>query len=305
MPVVGRTQQQDRGVDGPAGHHHDVGGEPNGRAVAQFRDDRGDAAPGGVRLEPAYVGMRDQLDVGVFQGRVHADDLGVRLRADQAGEAVDAVAADAGAPVHCPPLVVLEEVHPDREVEGVQALLLQVVAQLLDARLVLHGRIRVLGAGRPLGEVLAVPPVDEVEVLGLRVVRLQVAVVQRPGGRDAVVVADFAEVLGAHAEERGAVELGVPADVVVHLGREPVSVLVVPELRCAVLPFDEDRRRVPVVPFARQVVAALQKQDPLAGGRQAVGERAAAGACADDDDVVLPGLGHAGHLRGARSAPVG
>jgi len=37
--------------------------------------------------------------------------------------------------------------------------------------------------------------------------------------------------------------------------------------------------------LARQVAAALQQQDALAGWRQLVRERAAAGARADDDDV--------------------
>ena len=76
---------------------------------------------------------------------------------------------------------VLLHVHADRQVERVQPLLLQVVAELLDARLVLHRRVGVLGARGALGGVLAVPPVHQVEVLGLAVPGLEIGVVDRPG----------------------------------------------------------------------------------------------------------------------------
>lgn len=299
MPVVRRTQQQDGGVDGAAGDDHDVRAELHGRALAapvpDRRDDRGDAAAGRVRLQAPHVRVGDHLDVVVFQGGVDTDDLRVGLRADQAGEAVDTVAADAGAGVGGPAPVVLGEVHPDRQVEGVQSLLLQVVAQLLDARLVLDRRIRVLGAGGTLGRILAVPAVDEVEVLGLGVVRLEFLVAQRPGGGEAVVVAELAEVLGTHTEERGAVELGVAAHVVIDLGRELVSVFVVPEFRCAVFPFDEDGGGIPVVAFTRKIVPAFEKENSFPRGRQSVGDRATTRTGADNDDVVMLRLGHAGH----------
>jgi hypothetical protein len=109
------------------------------------------------------------------------------------------------------------------------------------------------------------------------------------------VVPEFTEVLRAQTEECGAVELGVAAHVVVDLGRELVSVFVVPELRCAVLALDEDRGGFPVVAFAGQIVAAFEEEDPFSGGGQPVGEGAAARTGADDDDVVMPFVGHSGH----------
>ena len=123
----------------------------------------------------AHPGVGDQLDVVVRQRRVDADHLGVGLGVHHAGEAVDPVAADADAVVGRPALLVLGEVDPDRQVERVQSLLLQVVAQLLDARLVLDRPEPVRSARRPLGRVLPVPAVHQVEVLGLGVVRLEVA----------------------------------------------------------------------------------------------------------------------------------
>src|SRR5258708_4098190 len=110
-------------------------------------------------------------------------------------------------------------------------------------------------------------------------------------------MADLPEVLGTQAEQRGAVELGVAPDVVVDLRRELFAVLVVPELGGPVLAFDEDGGGLPVVPFPRKVAAAFQDQDPLAGGSEPVGECAAAGSGADDDDVVVPVVAHVSLLR--------
>ena len=144
----------------------------------------------------------------------------------------------------------------------------------------------------PFGGVLAVVAVDEVQVLGLGVVRLEVVVADRPGRRQAAVVPDLAEVLGPQAEQRRAVELRVPADVVVDLGRELVAVPVVPELRRAVLAAHEHRGGVPVVALTRQVVAPLEQQDPLARRRQPVGQGPSSRSRADHDDVVVLVSGH-------------
>jgi hypothetical protein len=72
--------------------------------------------------------------------------------------------------------------------------------------------------------------VYEVQPLGLGVVGLEDRVAQRPGGRDAAVVADLAEVALPQAEQDRAVELGVAADVVLLVGLELRAVLVDPLL---------------------------------------------------------------------------
>ena len=285
--VVGRAQQQQRRVQRTAGHHDDVGGQGDGAAVAQRGDDPGDGPARRVGLQPLDVGVGEQLDVVVLERRVDADDLGVGLGPDQAGEAVDPVAPDARTGPGRPAVGVLDEVDADRQVERVQALLLEVVAELLDARLVPDRRERIRGAGRALGGVLAVLAVHPVEVLGLGVERLQVLVADRPRGRQPAVVPDLAEVLRPEPEQRRAVELGVASDVVVQLGRELVAVPVLPELRRPVLPAHEHRRGVPVVPLPRQVVAAFQDQDALARPGQPVGESPSAGSRADHDHVVV------------------
>ena len=101
------------------------------------------------------------------------------------------------------------------------------------------------------------------------------------------MVPQLAEVLRAQPEQRRAVELRVAADVVVGLGRELVAVLVVPELGSPIPALDEHRRRAPVLPFTREVVAAFQEQHALARRCQPMRQRAAAGPGADDDHVIV------------------
>ena len=98
---------------------------------------------------------------------------------------------------------VLGEAHPQRQVKRVQAEPLQMIGQLLDMRLMLHGRVFVVPA-RGAGErVLAVLAVHPEEVLGADVIRLHVVVAQRPGRRDSVRMPDLAEVAGvAHRRRR-------------------------------------------------------------------------------------------------------
>src|SRR5439155_25281387 len=62
-----------------------------------------------------------------------------------------------------------------------------------------------------------------------------------------------------------------------------------------------DGLRDPVVLFARHVRSALNEQDALAAGRQAIGQRSTARARADDDDVKV--FVHDGSWSGAGGKP--
>ena len=209
----------------------------------------------------------------------HRDRLRVRLGVHETRVAVTPGAADARA---LRPVGLVEQ-DPARRGERVVPARRQVVDELLDARLVGDRGPRVLLAPVALGGVLAVRAVHLVQPLGLRVVRLEVVVAHRPRRREAVDVVQLAEVLRPQPVQRGAVELRRAAHVVVHLRLERGAVVVVPGLLGHVPAVDEDRARIPVRHLARQEVAALEQQDPLAGVRQRVGERAAAGAGPDDD----------------------
>ena len=126
---------------------------------------------------------------------IDAHDLRIRLPVHHAREAVQPVAPDALAPVCGVAVGVLVEQHADRQVRRMQAELHEVVVQLLDAGLVLHRRIREVAAAGAVGRVLARGAVDVVEAFRLGVPRLVVLVGERPGGGDATVVGDLAEVL--------------------------------------------------------------------------------------------------------------
>ncbi len=75
----------------------------------------------------------------------------------------------------------LVEHDPARRVEGVVTRRHEIVRELLDARLVRDGRVRVRGARRRLRRVLAAGAVHLVQLLGERVVRLQLVVGNGPG----------------------------------------------------------------------------------------------------------------------------
>ena len=218
----------------------------------------------------------------MLERRPHAEHLGIRLPMHGADEPVAVRAADARAVRH----VRLVQANPARCVERVQAGRLEVVRELLDPRLVRDGGVRIGRARESLRGVLAVGAMHLVVVLGLRVVRLELVVRDRPRGRDAVVVLQLAEVLGAQAVERCAVELGRPAHEVVDLGLERLAVAVVPHVLGDVAVVDEHVLGEPVLGLARQPVAALQEQDALPRRCEVARQRAAAGAGSDDDHVV-------------------
>ena len=99
-------------------------------------------------------------------------------------------------------------------------------------------------------------------------------------------MAQLAEILLPQPIQRGAEHLGRAADEVMHLRLERPAVAVVPGLGRDVAVLLEHRRGIPVQRLALEPVAALENQDALSRGRELAGERAAARAAADDDDVV-------------------
>ncbi len=75
-------------------------------------------------------------------------------------------------------------------------------------------------------------------------------------------------------------------------GVKGIAVGVMPDLFGLVAVLDEDGPATPIVFFARDVAPTLQEEDFLTGGSQLIGQRAAAGPGADDNDVVVSGSGH-------------
>jgi hypothetical protein len=217
------------------------------RCPVALDDDTRDRCAGRVRLELDRLRVRQQRDVVVLERRSHAQDLRVGLGVHRTRKPVAVAAAHTRAVGH----VRLVEQDSAGGVEGVVACVGQLVGELLDPRLVRHSGMRVRRTGRRLRRVLASRSVNLVDLLGLRVVRLEVVVRDRPGRRDAVVVAKLAEVLCAQPVEGGTVELRGPADVVVDLRLERFAVRVVPGVVRDVAVLHEHGLREPVLRLAR------------------------------------------------------
>ena len=183
--------------------------------------------------------------------------------------------------------VLLVEQDAQRQVERMDALRGQLIVERLDARLVRHRLVRERAARCRLARVLATLAVDVEQALGLGVVRLEGVVRQRPCRRDPVDMRHGTEVALAKAQQRRAVDLGIAADVIVQPRVERLAVLSVPGLGGLVTAMHEDFARAPVRGLARQVVAPLEDQDPLAAGGEPLRQGAAPGAAADDDQVVV------------------
>src|ERR1043166_2662930 len=120
-----------------------------------------------------------------------------------------------------------------------------------------HRREATRRAGGRLGGVFAAGAVHLVHLFGLGVIGLHVFVADGPGGRDAVVVLNLAEVFLAQAVERRAIHLGGAADEVMETGLEGFPRLVVPGFLGNVAVLDENLFHVPILLFTFQPVAAL------------------------------------------------
>ena len=211
VAVVGRREQQRRRVRGAGRHDDDVAAErrparPRGRPRRRSRSCPRRRSSGCV----AWALVRSVTFGCSSAGRtpkISASDLAMHERR----EAVAGRAADARRCSACRPRAA--GCRTARGTGGSRPARGRRTAAGSAARASRPGTGRPAGTG--LGRILGVVAVDLVELLGLRVVRLEVVVRDGPRGRDPVVVLELAEVLLPEPVERRAVELGLAADVVV------------------------------------------------------------------------------------------
>ena len=95
--IVGGSQQQQRRVQRTARDDDHVAGEPRLRAVGHRRDHGRDRAAGCVGLQALDLGVGDEVEVRVLEGRVDADGLRVRLRVEDAREPVHSITTNTAA----------------------------------------------------------------------------------------------------------------------------------------------------------------------------------------------------------------
>src|SRR5437899_3365383 len=97
---------------------------------------------------------------------------------------------------------------------------------------------------------------------------------------------NFAEVLAAQAEERGAIKLRVSAHVIIGMRMQLLAIAVMPHFLGLVMAFEIDYTGIPVVLLPRNITAALQQEDSLPCWRKLVHESSPASAAADDNDII-------------------
>jgi hypothetical protein len=144
----------------------------------------------------------------MFESRVHANDLRVRFAVYQTGKAVERRASYTRAGVHSLSVFLIEQ-YAKRQGKRMIAQPLEIIVEFLNSRFVAHWRITVRCTEAPFRRIDSVFPVDVIKILGLRIIRLEVIVVQWPRGRNAGVMSDFTEVLRAKSQQGRAVDLGV------------------------------------------------------------------------------------------------
>jgi hypothetical protein len=151
------------------------------------------------------------------------------------------------------------------------------------------GRERVGTGARRLDRIRAHLAMDPEDALGLRIVRLELLVRDRPRGRYAILGLEHTEVLAAEARQGGAVDLGVAADAVPEGRPEQLALAVQEALGRAVALVPENGGRAPVLGLARENAASLEDEHLGALVAERVGEGAPAHPAADDDDICRDG----------------
>src|SRR5712691_7323094 len=179
------------------------------------------------------MGIRQQSHIGKTQRGVHAEYLGVGFGIDEAGITVTRIAADALAGMK----ILLIALQAEGSMKWFQSKPFEIVAQLLDARLVADGRVRIRPASARIRRIFTSLPVDVIEPFRFQVVRFELIVRDGPGRRDSAEMANLSEIFFAEAEECGTVKFGIAADVVVGVRMERLAVFVAPIFLGLVLAF--------------------------------------------------------------------
>jgi hypothetical protein len=113
------------------------------------------------------------------------------------------------------------------------------------------------------------------------------------------------EVVLAQAEQRRAIHLGRATDKIMDARLERLVVAIMPDVAGNVAIPDEDFVHVPVLFFARQIVATFKDQDAFAQWRELECQRAATCAATDDDHVVVIVIAHSWSSLGVAAVAAG
>jgi hypothetical protein len=142
-------------------------------------------------------------------------------------------------------------------VKRTQAETLEVVRELLEARLVADGSMGIGGASARLGRIFAGIAVHVIQLFCFAIIGFQLIVGDRPGRRHAAVVFDFAKIFLAQAKQRRAEEFRVAAYIVIGVRVEFVAGCVMPFFFGLISSFEVYGTRIPIVFFPPHVAATL------------------------------------------------
>src|SRR6516225_2723976 len=280
--VICRPKEQRCRVNRAARNYDDVGGILFRGSVPPNHYIR-DLAPARTGLQPLDISVGQQLDARELQRRVHAHHLSIRLRADQTRKTVTRFAANAFACMR----IFLIELDAKRYMKWLQPQTSKVITQLLHPRFVAYRWILIRPAGERLSGVCSAFAVYLIQILGFQIIGLEIVVGDGPRRGHAPVVAQLSKILLPQPEQSRSIKLGISPTVVIRVRVNRLTALILPNFFCLIFPFDVYGARIPIVFFARDIIASFQEQDSLTERSKGVGKRSPASASADDDDVEL------------------
>ena len=150
-----------------------------------------------------------------------------------------------------------------------------------------HRVVRIGRASPRLKWVFTAPSVDMKQPLGLSVIGFEHVISKGPGRRNAAGMHHLTEVALTQPEQGCAIDFRIPADVVVKGRAEPFPFGIRPGFVGLIHAVDKDGLRTPILLASRQIVAPLQDQNPLSGGRQTTGKRGAARPTANYNEIIM------------------
>ena len=179
----------------------------------------------------------------------------VGFRIDQTGIAVAGAATNAWALLPIP----LVKHYAKRRVKRLQTKPREIIAQLLDTRLVTDCEIRERAAAMRLSGIFAIFAVDMINAFSLGVIRLQFIVRNRPGRRDPTGMFYLAEILFAETEQRRAIKFGVSTDVIIGVWMQLAAVRVAPKFFRVVAAMCIHLQGIPILFLARNKWTAFEQ----------------------------------------------
>src|SRR5690349_5335674 len=153
---------------------------------------------------------------------IDANYLRISLAVQGTGKSVVEAAANAGARRRGAAVLFIEK-DAERDMKRAKTDPTHIVDKFFNFRLVANGGIWVRSACPRLERILPALSMNVKQPLGLSVIGLKVVVFERPCGRHATRMRNFAEISLAKTKKRAAIDLRIPADVVVQRGPEGVA----------------------------------------------------------------------------------